>query len=120
MVVVMKDGALIGSEVFPSGTYRLGRADDMDLRLDDARISDHHASFLFVNGQVGIRDEGSEQGIFVNGEKVKSARVQPRDEVEISPFVLKMRLVGKRKDDGASEASGRSVSGTDQSMLTPV
>ena len=65
MVVVMKDGALLGSEVFPSGTYRMGRGQDMDLRLDDARVSDHHASFLFVNGQVGIRDEGSENGIFV-------------------------------------------------------
>src|ERR1700722_14642306 len=114
MVVVMKDGALIGGEGFPSGTHPLGRADDMDLRLDDARVSDHHASFLFVNGQVGIRDEGSEHGIFVNGEKVKSAPGQPRDGVEISPFVLKMRLVGKRKDEGAADGSGRSVSSTDQ------
>src|SRR5580704_2061634 len=117
MVVVMKDGALLGSEVFPSGTYRMGRGQDMDLRLDDDRVSDHHASFLFVNGQVGIRDEGSEHGIFVNGEKVKSARVQPRDEVEISPFVLKMRLVGKRKEEGA--ADGRSVSSVNQPMLAP-
>ncbi len=122
MVVVMKDGALVGSEVFPSGTYRLGRGEDMDLRLDDARISDHHASFLFVNGQVGIRDEGSGSGIFVNGEKVKSARVLPRDEVEISPFVLKMRLVGKRKEDGAPDGarSGRSVSSAEQPMQVDV
>ncbi len=95
----MKDGALVGSEVFPPGTYHLGRGEEMDLRLDDPRVSLHHASFLFTNAQVGIRDEASQNGLFVNGERVRSARVQPKDEVEIAPFVLKMRLVTKRKSE---------------------
>jgi len=95
----MKDGALVGSEVFPPGTYHLGRGEEMDLRLDDPRVSLHHASFLFTNGQIGIRDEASQNGLFVNGERVRSARVQPKDEVEIAPFVLKMRLVTKRKSE---------------------
>jgi pSer/pThr/pTyr-binding forkhead associated (FHA) protein len=99
MVVVMKDGALVGSEVFPPGTYHCGRGDEMDLQLDDPRVSLHHASFLFTNGQIGIRDEASQNGLFVNGERVRSARIQPKDEVEIAPFVLKMRLVSKRKSE---------------------
>lgn len=109
MVVVMKDGALIGSEVFTPGTYRLGRGDDMDLRLEDARVSVHHASFLFVNGQIGIRDEASHNGVFINGEKVKSARINPRDEVEVAPFTLKMRIVQKRKNELHPEVSPREV-----------
>jgi hypothetical protein len=99
MVVVMKDGALVGSEVFPPGTYHLGRGEEMDLRLEDPRVSLHHASFLFTNGQIGIRDEASQNGLFVNGERVRSARIQPKDEIEIAPFVLKMRLVSKRKSE---------------------
>ena len=95
----MKDGALVGSEVFPPSTYHLGRGEEMDLRLDDPRVSLHHASFLFTNGQIGIRDEASQNGLFVNGTRVRSARIDPKDELEIAPFVLKMRLVTKRKSE---------------------
>ena len=102
MVVIMKEGSLVGSEVFPPGTYRLGRAPGEDLQLDDPAVSAHHASFALRNGQIGIRDDGSANGLFVNGKKVSVVRVTSKDEVQVGAYTLKMRVL--EKSDSASTA----------------
>ncbi|MHB8417152.1 MAG: AgmX/PglI C-terminal domain-containing protein [Myxococcales bacterium] len=104
MVVIMKDGALVGSEVFPPGTYRLGRAPGEDLQLDDPAVSGHHASFALRNGQIGIRDDGSANGLFVNGKKVAVVRVTSKDEIQVGSYTLKMRIL--EKSDPAQQSSG--------------
>ena len=93
MVVILRDGALVGSEVFPPGTYRVGRGPSEELRLDDAQVSAHHASIALRNGQIGVRDDSSANGVFLNGQKVDVARVTSKDELTIGPFTLKLRVL---------------------------
>ena len=50
-VVILRDGLLVGTEVFVPGQYVLGSADTAELRLDDATVDATHANLFFQNGK---------------------------------------------------------------------
>lgn len=53
--------------------YRIGRGDDCDiiLRPEDGTISRHHATlYCGANGFWTIQDEGSRNGVYVNGNRI--------------------------------------------------
>jgi uncharacterized small protein (TIGR04563 family) len=104
VVVILRDGSLVGTEALPPGTYHVGIGDDCDLKLDDDQVSNHHATIRFKDDQVEVADEDSELGLFVNGEAVQNARVTSRDEVRLGTHVLKLRVVKKRQPDRAASA----------------
>ena len=56
----------------PLGTrpVTIGRAPDNDIRLDGLQISNRHARFMLTNGGVSVEDEGSTNGVYVNGERI--------------------------------------------------
>ena len=95
-VVILRDGLLVGTEVFVPGSYVLGSADDADLRLDDAAVDPHHAVLYFQNGKAAVQDSGSVGGLYVNGHQVTACEIRSVDEVVLGPFVLKTRVLGPR------------------------
>jgi outer membrane biosynthesis protein TonB len=95
-VVILRDGLLVGTEVFVPGSYVLGSADDSDLRLDDAAVDPHHAILYFQNGKAAVQDSGSVGGLYVNGHQVTACEIRSVDEVVLGPFVLKTRVLGPR------------------------
>ena len=52
----MRDGLLVGTEVFVPGQYTLGSGDAADLRLDDPSVGQAHAYLYFQNGRAAIQD----------------------------------------------------------------
>ncbi|MCB9664380.1 MAG: FHA domain-containing protein [Alphaproteobacteria bacterium] len=77
------------------GAYSLGRHADNDIVLDDKAVSRRHARLL-VDGDVAmLEDLGSGSGSFVGGRAVGERRLQDGDEVEIVPFVLRVRAGAK-------------------------
>ena len=94
-VVIMRDGLLVGTEVFVPGQYTLGSGDGADLRLDDPSVGDSHAFLYFQNGRAAIQDGGS-GATFVNGHKVTACEVRPVDEIACGPFTLKIRVMGQK------------------------
>ncbi len=94
-VVIMRDGLLVGTEVFVPGQYTLGSGDGADLRLDDASVGESHAFLYFQNGRAAIQDGGS-GATFVNGHKVTACEVRPVDEIACGPFTLKIRVMGQK------------------------
>lgn len=94
-VVIMRDGLLVGTEVFVPGQYTLGSGEGADLRLDDPSIGSSHAELYFQNGRAAIQDGGS-GATFVNGHKVTACEVRPVDEIACGPFTLKMRVMGQK------------------------
>jgi len=95
-VVILRDGLLVGTEVFVPGSYVLGCADDADLRLDDSAVDPHHAVLYFQNGKAAVQDSGSVGGLYVNGHQVTACEIRSVDEVVLGPFVLKTRVLGPR------------------------
>lgn len=94
-VVIMRDGLLVGTEVFVPGQYTLGSGDGADLRLDDPSVGASHAFLYFQNGRAAIQDGGS-GATFVNGHKVTACEVRPVDEIACGPFTLKIRVMGQK------------------------
>ena len=72
-VVILRDGLLVGTEVFFPGSYTLGSDPAADFKLDDPAVNPQHAVLYFQNGKVAVQDLGSAAGIFVNGHKITTA-----------------------------------------------
>lgn len=94
-VVIMRDGLLVGTEVFVPGQYALGSGEGADLKLDDASVASTHAYLYFQNGRAAIQDAGT-QATFVNGHRVTACEVRPVDEVACGPFTLKVRVMSQK------------------------
>ena len=59
----------------PAGTLRIGRAEDNDIVVADPAVSRHHAELRNVGGQYHLVDLGSNNGTFVNGQRITAAPV---------------------------------------------
>ena len=67
----------------------IGRAADINVRLDGLQISNYHARVSKSNGSVFIEDTGSTNGVYVNGTRIKSkVQISGSDTVQIGPFLL--------------------------------
>ncbi len=81
----------------PSGTLTVGRAEDSDLIIASTRVSRHHCEIANEAGKLAIRDKGSGNGTFVNGEKVQQQVLGPGDEVRIGPLTFVVEIDGVRE-----------------------
>lgn len=62
----------------------IGRSDDVDIQINDTRISRHHFRINVVEGEAVIEDIGSTNGTYVNGQRVKSQPLNDGDKIQIS------------------------------------
>lgn len=104
-VVILRDGLLVGTEVFVAGAYTIGSSEEADLRLDGDGVDSLHAVFYFQNGKVAVQDSGSRGGLYVNGHKVATCEVRSVDEVSCGPFVLKARVLSQKGTQAKPEPS---------------
>src|SRR6476661_5779334 len=68
----------------------VGRSSDLDMVLVEDMVSRKHARITMNQDQIWIEDLGSTNGTFVNGEKIKRARLKEGDRVLIGTSILKV------------------------------
>ena len=79
------------------GVCGIGRGEANQVRLDDDHISRRHAELANVDGVIFLRDLGSSNGTYVNGERVTGAcRLYHGDEVRFDTATF--QLVGRGGD----------------------
>jgi pSer/pThr/pTyr-binding forkhead associated (FHA) protein len=83
----------------------IGRSSDLDMVLVEDMVSRKHAKISTVGNQIVISDMGSTNGTFVNGEKVKKARLKEGDRILIGTSIIK--LVSVEGLVGGTEAEAR-------------
>ncbi|MBK6689168.1 MAG: FHA domain-containing protein [Deltaproteobacteria bacterium] len=66
----------------------IGRSRTCDVVIPSAKISRQHASLSRVDGEYYIEDLGSANGLWLNGEKVTRAKLNPGDKYSISDETL--------------------------------
>ena len=71
-----------------SGTFRIGRASENDLVLQNSMVSTHHAEIVASGKQYTIKDLNSTNGILVNGKMVKSHKLRNGDEIVVGETAL--------------------------------
>lgn len=92
--VVVLTAPLAGAEFsLPErGESRVGRAPELDIALDHRSVSREHCTLVCDGDEIRVRDHESVNGIIVNRQKVKEARLLSGDVIELGDVVL--RFVG--------------------------
>ena len=83
----------------------IGRSSELDMVLVEDMVSRKHAKIVIQAGKVTIADLGSTNGTFVNGEKIKQARLKEGDRILIGTSILK--LVGQ--EAGAKQLDDKEI-----------
>ena len=69
-----------------AGRIVVGRDPTCEISHDDSLLSRRHAEFLTVGESVTLRDLGSRNGVFVNGERIMDRKLTAGDVVQIGPL----------------------------------
>jgi len=86
--------------------FRIGRAEDCQLRSNSTLISPQHCVISTQNGTVTVHDLGSETGTFVNGKRIASGQeLKDGDELVVGKhsFVLSIKLPAEPEEQPSAE-----------------
>lgn len=82
----------------------LGRSEQRDVILNDLAASRLHAEILHLQGQFWLKDPGSANGVFVNGELVRERALRDGDVLRIGSTELRFRQSqAESPDEDAAE-----------------
>jgi predicted component of type VI protein secretion system len=119
-------GTNAGQEIkIPGPKYFIGRAEDCQLRPRSDLISRHHCVLIVEDKVVVIRDFGSKNGTYVNGERVGSEReLQNGDLLKVGPLEFEVKLTEsaakKRPKVHSIEEAAERAASTDFDMDSDV
>lgn len=72
-------------------TTRIGRGTDVDIRIDDAGVSRHHAEILLTS-PVTLRDLNSTNGTWVDRQRITEVALEQDASITIGPTVIEFRV----------------------------
>ena len=85
----------------------VGRSSDLDMVLVEDMVSRKHARITMQQDQIWIEDLGSTNGTFVNGEKIKRARLKEGDRVLIGTSILKLIAADSAPESTTSQTDAK-------------
>src|SRR5437870_904985 len=65
---------LVGRSSFELDEVRIGRSADNEVQIDNLALSRYHASIECIAGVHVLKDFGSQNGTYVNGERLQGRR----------------------------------------------
>jgi len=80
----------------------IGRSADAGVHLNDPRASRHHCEIVEISGTVVVRDLGSTNGTYVNGDCVKEVPLMPGHRLAIGGNCF---LVSYERDESMLQAN---------------
>ena len=115
--LIVVGGKQAGKEIpAPGPSFVIGRAEGCQLRPNSDRVSRRHCEIFFKEGLAAVRDFGSKNGTFVNGERLQGEReLKNGDHLKVGPLEFEVQLSvsvsGKRKPKvhNVREAAARTV-----------
>jgi hypothetical protein len=78
-------------------TVTIGRSDQCDISVKDSSMSGRHAEISKINGEIRVRDMGSANGIWLNGERVADVELFDGDVLRLGQTSIRIDVVGGRK-----------------------
>lgn len=85
-------------------TVTIGRSDACEISVKDSSMSGKHAEISKINGEIRVKDLGSANGIWLNGERVDDVELYDGDVLRCGQTSIRVDVVGgrKRPDAGMS------------------
>jgi hypothetical protein len=86
-------------KAFPmrSITVTVGRSDACEISVKDSSMSGKHAEISKINGEIRVKDLGSANGIWLNGERVDDVELYDGDVLRCGQTSIRVDVVGGRK-----------------------
>ena len=104
LVQLSKRGVEIGRYAARAGVLTIGRLQDNKVRLEHNSVSRRHARLWIVGGVCWLEDLRSNNGTFVNGEKIRQRRLRDGDRIEIGAIHLRFVVSEADAVAGASHS----------------
>jgi diguanylate cyclase (GGDEF)-like protein len=84
--ILFLTGPLVGKiHLLEDGTTSVGRSNDVDIAINDSRISRHHVTIRTQGDKVTIEDLGSTNGTYVNGKRIAGVTaLHDGDKIQLS------------------------------------
>ena len=118
LVVVRGRSGSKGALKLGNGITTVGRQEDCQLRINSSQVSRKHCQIFEKKGLLLVKDLGSSNGTFVNGQKIKEQRVlEPGDELTIGQ--VKFRVERLPSSSGVRPAGVQSPSDTAIAAASP-
>ncbi len=104
------------------GTLSLGRSQENDIPLEHESVSSTHCQVIVSDGGTMIKDLGSTNGTFVEGELVEQALLRPGQTVHIGEVQMRFEAEDEPIPDAlaAEPASSLRVAAPAQTIAAPV
>jgi len=76
----------------------IGRSDQCDISVKDSSMSGKHCEISKINGEIKVRDTGSANGIWLNGERVaEETELFDGDVIRLGQTSIRIDVVGGRR-----------------------
>jgi hypothetical protein len=83
----------------PKGRTRVGRGSEADVKVNDRTLSRIHLELLFNGEKAGVRDLGSTNGSFLNGQKFQEGPLVNGDIIACGNTEIKFFYLPQLKED---------------------
>ncbi len=94
-LVLFKKNRTRKSFKLPSSVTIIGRRQECDLCIPLMIVSRRHCEIYESEGNLNIRDMGSRNGTYVNGQQVEEAQLNPGDTIGVGPLKFIVQINGK-------------------------
>jgi pSer/pThr/pTyr-binding forkhead associated (FHA) protein len=91
-IIVIKDAKPVDQFVFERGRVSIGRKAESDVPIKDPAVSGSHACIEQVDQQYTIKDLGSTNGIYLDGQKITQHELQHNDLITIGEHQLQILI----------------------------
>jgi pSer/pThr/pTyr-binding forkhead associated (FHA) protein len=106
--VVLRNGAPAESYELKTDRTTIGRSDTNSFQIPDGSVSGTHCEVLVENDVITVKDLGSTNGSFVDGNKIKESKLTHGQILKLGEIEMRLELPGKPVPPTPTPASSES------------
>jgi predicted component of type VI protein secretion system len=100
---LVANGDWLKGQVFPLEQHTvLGRDSECDITIPGTHLSRRHAEIAISGNKLLVKDLGSSNGTFVNGQQVTDAELTPGDQIQFDVLTFTVEGPGDQDDMNAT------------------
>src|SRR6056297_1767344 len=103
-LILLKGGGKKKEFTLPSTVTTVGRRQDCDLCIPLMVVSRRHCQFNSDDGTLSLRDLGSANGTYVNGEIIDETDLSAGDRIQIGPLTFVVKIDGNPEEIEVGES----------------